>query len=202
MNIKKINIFLITLSILILLGNTISLGEPNVSVDNTLGNSTIVGCSKTSTQDIGFIKTSLMKQGHSLPKYIVCNNFIGKHIWLKSSDKNKKRDFEDVEGFYVPLSNGESLIFSRQDSKYDSFTRILTHELGHYNHNKKLGLEVFTSINDKPIPPELTTKIKFLMGDYAATSRREFVAEYFSLSYMGVKFPEELTRLYVECKGS
>lgn len=166
----------------------------NISKCKTFDKITIFGCSELQTEHILLINNFIKKEGYEYPKYFTCDRKMAKRIY-------KKRDFNKVEGFFIhsPREDDTDLIYLNPKARNEDYTLI--HELGHYNSYILLGKDIFDECSTLQIPENLKSEIDKRLGSYATTNRGEFVAEYFALSHMGMKFPKELTDFYFENGG-
>lgn len=155
----------------------------------------IQDCSLRTTEDIVYTTIALKKEGLQFPPKVSCNAEIAKNIYSKSGLKYK---FSDVTGFYFPSLD---LIYIRNNIQEESTPYVFTHEIGHYNHLQKIGFERYAKLTQTPVPLELRALIIQRLGQHASDTEEEFVAEYFALSHLGIKFPEELRKHYGELNG-
>lgn len=155
----------------------------------------ILGCSAITTQEIYYIQSNIERQGYEMPGSIICDTKIIKRMHKLSNDSS---DFENTAGYY---NASMDLIYLRENISNEIIARTLLHEIGHYNHRIKLGNEKFEKIDETPMPEFLNSMIKVYINHYAATSRLEFVAEYFALTQMGRDMPQDLEDFYKECEG-
>jgi len=160
----------------------------------------ITGCSDSAKAQILDVQYKLEKQGYKAPPYITCDLKVAEKTWKEHNNKNI--NFKEVNGYYLPsIIDSYDSVFVRENSKSMTILRILTHEAGHYNSRLLIGLENYVAMFEYPVPEELKPKITFIIREYATTSRPEYVAEYFSYSQMGVRFPKDMRKLYKESGG-
>jgi hypothetical protein len=155
----------------------------------------IDGCSTRTTEDIVYTSISLRREGYDIPSHISCNSEVNKKIF---SGKGSKYDFKDISGFFYPSLD---LIYINDNSPNDSVPYTFTHEVGHYNHYLKIGLDQWIKLSNKRTPNNLEYKIGQELGFHASETEEEFVAEYFALTHMGVTFPKDLQEHYEELNG-
>lgn len=157
----------------------------------------ITGCSERTIQEIKYVQNNLESKGYVVTANLTCDDKFAEKLY--NLGNSKRLPFKDICGFYYYPSD---IIYVNQHTKTMSVPRILLHELGHHNHRLTMGTENWDNVDDISVPKHLKNNIIIYISNYATTSRKEFVAEYYSLTQLtGEKFPKEIQDFYEECGG-
>lgn len=83
----------------------------------------------------------------------------------------------------------------------DYTTAVVVHELGHVLHDM-LSTDFFWGDGDKPLGGDDMMTAHSQISPYAATNKKEVVAEVFAAHHLGLKFSgSQVYDLYQKCKG-
>ena len=83
----------------------------------------------------------------------------------------------------------------------DSYADVVHHELGHRAHRHALGLADYAAMTGLPVRDSLREAIVRHVSRYAATQRKEFVAEVYAMLRAGRTLPEEILEYYDKLGG-
>jgi hypothetical protein len=72
----------------------------------------------------------------------------------------------------------------------------IDHEVGHYMHAHAVGKDAFVGLHHKALPPADKPLVKKAVGQYAASSVNDFVAEVYAGRKAGKTYPPRVNRLY------
>lgn len=160
----------------------------------------IVDCSEVSRQEILFIANSMKVQGYKTPNVITCDSVEVEKIYNLYPIPNLP--FSKIGGLTLSTIDGkDEFIFIKEGSRVFSISRVLSHELGHYNQRLRIGYKGMNKHTMRGVRDDLKPLIIKNISSYATSTEAEFVAEYFSLIQMGYKMPRELKRYYKKCNG-